>query len=162
MVSGRQVAWGVVGVIVATLLASGAVFGASDADPGTQGEIGDGDASAAVESLPTEQLKIDRGRFGTGVLYLRVPDARVSVTDVRETPRLVYRVEIPDLNVDETATRTLRAGQTRTVTLSGTDVAFEPGSVDSGSYDATVSIRVQSFQVDRTILSSNESVQVTR
>lgn len=158
MDSGRQFEWAVAGVVLVALVASGAAFG-SGAD---QGDLGDGNASATVESLPTDRLHVDRGRFGTGVLYLRIPDVRVRVSDVRDRPRLVYRVRIPDLDVDETATRVLERTGSRTVALRGTDVAFDPASVARERYDATVAVRVQSFAVDRTVVAVNETVEVER
>lgn len=160
MVNWGTIEWGVVGLIVLTLLLSGVTVGDGGFASRNPTVVGDGTASATVESLPTERLHVDDGRFGTDVRYLRVPDATVRVSNVTGTPRLVYRVQIPGLDVDESVTRLLREGQRGRVELRGVDVAFDPPTVTADHYDGTVSVRVQSFEVDETVLRVNETVEV--
>lgn len=156
-----MVEWGVVVVILLTLVASGGVTG-DESVVGSPTVIGDGTADASIETLPTERLRIDDGRFGTGVVYLRIPDARVRVGNVTGTPRVVYRVEIPALGVDDTSTRLLAQSGQRTVTVEGVDRAFDPDTITETGYTATVSVRIQSFEVDTTVTSVNETVEVVR
>lgn len=162
MVSWGSVEWAVVGVILLTLVASsGAVGGDGTAGQGSQA-VGEGTASVTVESLSTERLRIDDGRFGTGVRYLRVPDVRVRVDDVDADPRLVYRIQVPALGVDDATTRSLTGTAGQTLTVRGVDRAFDPGQVSADQYEAIVTVRVQSFDVDETVVSVNETVEVAR
>lgn len=148
-----------VGVVALVLVTSGALGGVGELEPSA---LDDGTATVAVETLPTERLHIDDGRFGTDVRYLRIPDASVRVSDVRGTPRVVYRVEIPALDVDQASSTLLTDDADRAVRIPGTHRAFESGEVREDRYAATVSIRIQSFSVDRTVVTVNETVEVRR
>lgn len=167
MASLRTLEWGVTGLILLTLVASSGGVG-SDAvvhvtsTGTTSAAVGDGTAEVSVVSLPSERVRIDEGRFGTDVLYLRIPDVRVRADAVDGEPRLVYRVEVPALDVDEAATASLADRDGQTVTVRGVDQALDPDDVAAHQYDATVSIRIQSFDVDETVVSANETVAVAR
>lgn len=158
----RILEWCVVGVIILTMVASGGIGGDGGAAASDPIALGDGTATASIESLPTDQFRFDDGRFGTGVTYLRVPDVRVHVAEVRGAPRLVYRVRVPALGVDDSATKLLGHDGRRTVRIHGVDRGFDPESISQDRYTAIVSVRVQSFETDTTILSVNESVEVER
>ncbi len=149
----------VVAVVVLALVTSGVGGGVAGHSPPS---LGDGTATLTVDSLPTDRLHVDEGRFGTDVRYLRVPDVTLRVDAVSGTPRLVYRVDVPALDVSQTTTKLLTGTAPRTLTVRGTDRALAPGTVTDDRYTATVSIRVQSFTGDRTVLSTNETVEVRR
>jgi hypothetical protein len=167
MTSLRTLEWGVVGLVVLALVASSAGLG-SDGVTGvssagvTSAAVGDGTADVSVVSLSSDRLRIDDGRFGTGVQYLRIPDVRVRVGAVDGDPRIVYRVEVPALDVDEAATKSLTTRDGQTVTVRGVDQAFAPDEITADRYDARVTVRVQSFDVDETVVSANETVAVDR
>lgn len=162
MASWRTIEWGVVGVILLTLVASSAALDGNDFAGRASTEVGEGTATVTVETLPTDRLRVDDGRFGTDVVYLRIPDVRVRVDDVRGNPRLVYRVQVPALDVDEAATKPLTGNSGQMVTIRGVDQAFDPGQVSRDRYAATVSVRVQSFDVDETLVSVNATVEVNQ
>ena len=162
MASLRTVEWGVVGVVLLTAIASSGAFGVGDGSARNPAVLGDGNASVTVDSLPAERLHVDEGRFGTNVAYFRVPDAVVRVGDVTGTPRLVYRIRVPALGVDEATTHLLATDRRGTVRLHGVDRAFDPATITEKRYEATVTVRVQSFERDRTVLSANETVEVER
>jgi len=44
----------------------------------------------------------------------------------------------------------------------GVDQAFAPDEITADRYDARVTVRVQSFDVDETVVSANETVAVDR
>lgn len=160
METGRRIEWGVVGVVVLSLVVAGPVASGSEAQyPST---FGDGDATVSVDSFPADSLVVNSGQFGTDVYYLRIPDVVLTVEDVRDQPRLVYRVEIPELGVDESMTRVLSEGRPGSRRIRGIDRAFDGSELSESTYTATVSLRVQSFEVDRTITSTNTSVEVRR
>jgi len=150
---------GVVAVLAVTLVLTGP-FGVVDATTRNPTTVGDGQANATVERLDTDEMVIDSGRFGTQVSYLRLPDATVSVSDTVGQPRLVYRVVVPALGVDSVATEVLSAGQSGTLRLELRDRGLDPAAVTEDQYRATVTVRVQSFERDRTVFETNETVEV--
>lgn len=150
----------VVVAIVVISLAAGPIVPVVDVisrDPST---LGDGTATASVTSLPTDGFRIDDGRFGTSVRYLRIPDAVVTVGAVRGHPRIVYRVEVPTLDVDRSATRVVGPDALGPLRLDGVDRAFERNAITDDSYRGTVSVRVQSFEVNDVIYRRNVTVEV--
>ena len=160
MASWRALESCAVGVILLAILSSGlAGGGVGELTPAT---LDDGTAEITVENLPVERLHVDEGRFGTSVLYLRIPDVKVRVSTLEGTPRVNYRVTIPALDVAQSSTRLLTDPGQRTVTVSGVDRAFDPESITKDRYIATISVSVQSFAVDRTVRSVNETVEVNR
>jgi hypothetical protein len=152
---------GVLGVLGVVLLVSSPLVGVVDLTPEARGSggLGDGTASASVTTLDTDRFRIDRGRFGTGVAYLRLPPVTVTADSVTGQPRLVYRVEVPALEFERTETRLLR--ETGRVRIGMSARALTRERVNQQSYRATVTVRVQSFEVDRTIYRRNLTVPVT-
>ena len=141
-------------LVLATLVATGPLVGAAG-----QPESGLGEGTATVDDVRLESsLSMTPGRFGTGVVYLRVPDARVALSDVQGRSRLVYRVAVPALGFDRVGTRTLTPGTVR-ATVGMSDRAFAPATVNASSYRARVSVRIQSFAVDRTVFDRNVTVE---
>jgi hypothetical protein len=133
--------------VVFVLVGTGPLSGVdvTSASPST---VGDGNATVTDVSVDRSALSLTPGRFGSSVTYLRVPAAAVTVENVTDRPQLLYIVSIPGLDV--------RLVERRVVTGSGTyrlapdDRAIPPGRAD-GSYDAALSVRVQSFTTDRTV-----------
>lgn len=149
----------VVAVLAVTLILTGP-FGVVDATAGNPTTVGDGRANATVERLATDEMVIDHGRFGTEVRYLRLPVATIGVSNTVGQPRLVYRVVVPALEVDAVTTRVLSTGQSGTLRLGMRDRGLDPAAVTEEQYRATVTVRVQSFEQDRTVFERNESVEV--
>lgn len=145
-----------VAVVVFALVLSSPLFGISLTESGPPATVGNGNATVTSVDIDAESIRITPGRFGTDVSYVRIPDARVDVTRVDGAPRLVYRVEIPALNIDHDATKVLFGPETTTVRLD--DVAVRPAELSADRYDARVTVRVQSYTVDRVV--SNESVTI--
>lgn len=150
---------GVVAFLAVTLVLTGP-FGVVDATARNPTTVGDGQANATVERLDTDEIVIDSGRFGTEVRYLRIPDATVTVSDTVGQPRLVYRVVVPALEVDSVTTQVLQNGQSGQLRLGMRDRGLDPAAVSEDQYRATVTVRVQSFEGDRTFFERNESVEV--
>lgn len=147
-----------VGVVAVTLALSGPAVSAVSFGPSPGGELDDGNATVASASLDGTAALTD-GRFGTGVAYLRVPDATVRLSAVTGNPRLVYRVSVPGLGVDAAATTGLGPASRR-ARVRVPDRAFEPATVDRDRYRGTLSVHVQSFAVYRTVLRRNVTVEV--
>lgn len=143
-------------LVVGVLAATGPLVGL-DVGPG---QTGLGEGTATVEDVRLESpLSMTPGRFGTGVVYLRIPAADVALSSVEGRSRLVYRVAVPTLGFDRVGTHTIAPGRTR-VTVGMSDRAFVPGGLDARTYRARVTVRLQSFTVDRTVFDRNVTVEV--
>ena len=143
---------GIIGIILFVVVLSGFVGFTANS-----GELGEGTASVTVIEPTDDTLVVNSGRFGTGATYLRIPDLVVAVEQRAGRPRLIYRVTVPALNVDEQETRLVPAsGRVR---LPADDVAFE--DVEPGTYDGRLVVRVQSFTNDTTVLNRSVEVQAS-
>ncbi|MFB6188517.1 MAG: hypothetical protein ABEI57_01410, partial [Halapricum sp.] len=136
------------------------VPGLSVTQAGPPGAIGDGNATVATVAVDGGNVAITRGRFGTDVDYVRVPDASVRLAGVDGTPRLVYRLRIPALGVDHSATKLIDGPGRVTIRLS--DVAIRPQRVTNDSYRGRLTVRVQSYTVDRVVHNESLSIEVGR
>ena len=144
-------------VIVVSLVATGPLVGVDATGPPAT-EFGDGTASVADVTVDTGELAVTAGRFGTDDDYLRVPVAVVDVESVSGRPRLVYVVEVPALDLSLTEQAVLTS--TSTTRLNPDDRGFERGSLANESYDATLTLRVQSFTESTTVYRENVTVEV--
>lgn len=147
-----------VAVVLAGLLLTSPVLGLVTVDPPSSRDVGDGSATVSSVSVPTEEIRLTQGRFGTDVTYLRVPDALVTVDSTTGKSRLVYRVQIPELDVDLDGTKPVEPGHTGSYRIRVPDRALELSRRSGETYQGTVTVRVQSFTVDRTV--ANETIQV--
>lgn len=145
-----------VGIVVAVVLG-----GWLGAQPAT---LGDGTATVRVVSPDADGLETEPGRFGTAASYLRLPDLVADVTNVTGTPRLVYRIRVPALDLDRQRSRLIRhEGRLR---VSMPDRAFPPRETaeasppPAGRYDGRLVVRVQSFSTDRTVLNRTVTVRI--
>jgi len=144
-------------LVLATLVATGPLVGVTAVGPSESG-LGEGTATVEDVHLATP-LSMTPGRFGTGVVYLRIPDAGVELSAVEGRSRLVYRVAVPALGFDRVGTRTIATGRTRAA-VEMSDRAFAPAAVNASRYRARVTVRVQSFAIDRTVFDRNVTVEV--
>jgi len=146
-----------VAVVLGTLVVTGPLVGETDAGRAPS-ELGEGTATVERVQL-TDSPSFSPGRFGTGVVYLRVPDVAVEFASTTGRSRLVYRVAVPALDFDRVGTAAVDPGTThRRVGMS--DRAFDPDSLDRDRYRVNVTVRVQSFSVDRTVFQRNLTVEV--
>jgi len=147
-----------VGLVLVVLVLTGPLVGAVGIDE-RESDLGDG--TATVENVGTvDGFSMQPGRFGTGVVYLRIPDVRAEFASVTGRSRLVYRVAVPALNFDRVGTRSV-GPETTGAAVGMSDRAFAPRAVDRPAYTVTVTVRVQSFTVDRTVLQRNVTVEAT-
>jgi len=162
MVTVGRLELGAISIVLVTLIVTSPVVGILDVTERNPTTVGDGTATASVERLDTDALTIDRGRFGTRVMYLRIPEATVAVTDVRGRPRIVYRIRVPELGVDTTSTELLKSASPTSVRLGPRDRGLDPAAVSDENYHGIVTVRVQSFERDRTVYETNETIEVDR
>lgn len=144
--------------VVVALVLSSPIFGLSITQSGPPSTVGDGNATVSSVDVDADSVHISPGRFGTDVSYVRLPDASVAVGDVEGSPRIVYRVEIPALDIDHSAENVLSGSGPKTVRL--TDVAVRPDRLSADSYDGRLSVRIQSYEVDRVVYNESLTVEV--
>jgi len=152
---GRDGVAGVALLVVVVLVAAGPLTGVDVTSAETQ--LGEGDAAVGAVSVETAGLTVTPGRFGSEFSYLRVPAAVVTVNSVTDRPRLVYVVSVPALDVERVETAVVDAPGM--YTLDPDDVALAPGTA-AGTYDAAVTVRVQSFGTSRLVHRENATVEV--
>lgn len=140
--------------VVFVLVGTGPLTGV-DATSAPADTFGDGDATVTDVTVDRAGLALTPGRFGADVTYLRVSPATVTVDSVTDRPRLLYVVSVPELDVTLVETRVVTGPGT--YRLDPDDSALPPGRAD-GRYDATLSVRVQSFTTDRTLVRRTASV----
>lgn len=128
---------------------------------GEPASLGGGTATVSEATFEGDP-SIDRGRFGTGVVYVRPPAASVVVTDAADAPQLVYRVAVPGLSYERTATRLLGDARSGRYRLAIPDRALPADSLRNDSYEVALSVSVQSFATDETVHRRNVSVAVDR
>jgi len=146
-----------VAVVLGTLVVTGPLVGGTDADRAST-DLGDGTATIERVQL-TDSPSFSPGRFGTGVVYLRIPDVAIEFSSTSGRSRLVYRVAVPGLGFDRVGTGVVGPGTIhRQVEMS--DRAFAPDTLDRDRYRVNVSVRIQSFSVDRTVFQRNLTVEV--
>ena len=148
-------------VVAALLLLAPVIAGPGGASPT---ELGEGSADLTVVSPTAESIYLEPGRFGTAAPYLRLPDLTVDASNLTGRPRVVYGVRIPALGVQRQRTRLLRDEGRLVVHMP--DRAFEPPSEDaagplgdSGSVTGRLTVRVQSFTTDRTVVNRTVTVR---
>lgn len=161
MDSVRRLQLATIGVMLVVLVVSGPLVGAVDLTPESRsGTVGDGTATVEVVDDPAADLRVNEGRFGTGVYYLRIPPAVVDVSAVEGRPRVVYTVTVPALDFQRSESQILHAGTDGRRTISMAPRAFAPETVTNESYRAEVLVRVQSFETDRVVYRRNVTVPV--
>ena len=148
-----------VAVVIVVLVFSSSFVGFSFTQS-ESGTLGHGNATVSSVAVDVSDVRITPGRFGTDISYLRVPDAQVSVDDISGQPRLVYRLVVPALDRDLTATQLLDRSGPTTVRLS--DAAFTADQLDAESYEGRVTVRVQSISSDYTVFNESTTIEVTR
>jgi hypothetical protein len=148
-----------VAIVLAGTLLTGPLLGVVPlGDPPAESDIGDGTATVESASL-AGPVTLSDGRFGTGVRYVRTPAATVDVTSTTGRSRLVYRIVVPELDVEESVTASLDSpGQYR---LSMRDVAVSPDA-GAGPFAGRVTVTVQSFAGEQTVYDRNVTVEGQR
>jgi hypothetical protein len=145
-------------VVVVTLVLTGPLVGTVDVGAREDG-LGDGTATVDAVSLAHDPA-VTPGRFGTGVVYLRIPDAETRLSAVEGRSRLVYAFSVPALGFERVGNRQVTPGSPESVSVGMADRAFPRGQLDRDRYTAVVEVRIQSFAVDRTVYADTVTVEV--
>ncbi|WP_262179689.1 hypothetical protein [Haloarcula laminariae] len=149
----------VVGLFVAFVLVGTGPLTGLDVTTASPSTFGDGNATVTEVGVDRAGLTLTPGRFGTNVTYLRVPTAAVDVDGVTGRPQLLYIVSVPGLDL-QLVEREVVTGP-GTYRIAPDDRAIPPGRAD-GTYDAVLSVRIQSFTTDRTVARTTMTVGARR
>ncbi|WP_254273059.1 hypothetical protein [Haloarcula marina] len=117
------------------------------------------EATVTVESVPTDTLTLDRGRFGSGRYHLDAPPAVVTAANVSGTPSVRYVIDVPGLWMTATTRRDL-AGREGRLALAASPATVSPDRVDRRRYNATVAVWVRTGSRDRDLLQRRITVEV--
>lgn len=145
-------------LIAGVLLLTGPAVGVVPVG-GEAASLGGGTAAVSEVTLDGDP-SIDRGRFGTGVVYVRPPAASVVVTEAVDAPQLVYSVAVPGLSYERTATRLLGDAGSGRYRIAPPDRAVPRGHVRNDTYVVALSVSVRSFETDETVHRRNVTVAV--
>jgi len=149
-----------VAVVAALVVLVLAVFGplsGIDVTSAQASTVGDGNATVESTTLDAPALTVTDGRFGATVQYVRLPVATVTVESVTGRPRLVYLVSVPELGVERAETHVITRGGT--YRLAPDDRALGSDTA-AGTYEASLTLRVQSFETAHTVARVNHTVAV--
>lgn len=116
-------------------------------------------AAVSLVSAPTDEITLERGRFGTERYHVEAPPAVVSVSDVAGTPTLRYVIDIPQAWLTVTSRYGL-AGREGRLQLGASPETVSPDRIDQGRYDATVAIWVRTGTRERALLQRRVTVEV--
>lgn len=157
----RAVVWGVVGLVLATTLASGPLVGGVDfTTDAEKPAFGEGNATIGEVSLPAS-AEIAYGRYGSGEYYLRVPDATVDLDDVSGNPLLAYEILIREMSYSRTTTHFISSSNTGSYTLSMERDSLAPEKVENESYDGRLRVFLRSNGTEQQLAARNITVEVT-
>jgi len=132
----RGVPLAVVGLVVVVLAVTGP-FGPLSV-PGEQ-DPGTGNATIIVTETPGEP-RLEPGRQGEGVYYLRVPDVEVEVRDLRGNPTLVYTVGIEELGYSRSSVHFLGSAGPGRHAISMDPDTFQGDRLDRDTYRASIEV----------------------
>lgn len=158
----EYVVGGTVALLLAVTLLSGPLVGAVDLTPDREEREfapGAGTVEASVVSVPSNAT-LDRGAYGSGAYYLRVPEATVDVAAVTGQPMLVYKLRIPELGYVRGTTHFLDESSTGRRTIALDEATLAPEEIDRDRYRGELLVLTRTDSGDRTISRTNVTVEV--
>jgi hypothetical protein len=140
-------------------VASGPLVGAVDVSQ--QGPpAGEGTAAVTVDSMPTEQIILERGQFGSGRYHIDAPSAVITVDRVAGNPTLRYTVDIPSLWITATSRYELAETSETQMHLRPEPIGISPQRVDRDSYDGVLTIWIREGDRERQVFVEQITIEV--
>lgn len=133
---------GVASLIVVLVLLTGPPLGIVELPSATSDDIGTGNATVSVESVP-DTVTVERGADGTNVYYLRVPSATIEVSELRENPILDYSIAIQGMGFTRGSIHLLGDVGDGTHDISLDETTFEPDRIDQQRYEAELTLTLR-------------------
>ncbi|MFB6221390.1 MAG: hypothetical protein ABEH90_08115 [Halolamina sp.] len=157
----RASVWAAVVVVVGVTLASGPLIGAVQFTAASEADAppGSGHARATVLSTP-DSATLEKGEYGSGSYYLRIPDAVVRLADVSGQPLLSYQLYIRELGYSRATTHFLSPSNEGRMEVSLSSDAFAPEEIKEERYRGELILRLRDDGGERTLVEKNVTVAV--
>lgn len=152
-----------VAIILLTTAVSGPAISAVDltaSDSFSGAGLGDGGVTAGDVDLP-ETMTIERGEFGSGSYYLRVPPATVDLQAVEGRPIVSYQVSVEELGFTRSSVHVVSAGDTGQYELTLEEVAFGQDEIHNESYAGELTVIARYDDAEHVLASHNVTIEVT-
>lgn len=157
----RASVWGAIVVVLVVSLASGPLVGAVEFTHASENDAppGSGHARATVLSTP-DSVALEKGEYGSGSYYLRVPDAVVRLEGVSGQPLLTYKLYIRELGYSRGTTHFLSPTSEGRMEVSLSTDAFAPDRIQQEQYRGELILRLRDDRGERTLAEKNVTVVV--
>jgi len=116
-------------------------------------------ADVTVESIPEDDITLERGQFGSGRYHIDAPPAVVRVENVTGTPILRYVIDIPGEWLTASSRYGL-GGREGRISMRPSPVTVSPDAIDQERYEAIVSVWVRTGTHERDIVQRRVTVEV--
>lgn len=142
-------------------VASGPLVGAVDV---TQQETppGEGSTVVSVNAVPTGQVTLERGRFGSGRYHLAAPPGAITVDRVEGNPAVRYTIDIPSLWITATSRYELAGTEGTQMELRPEPIGISPQRVEQDRYDAILTIWIREGDRERQVFVERITIEVQR
>jgi hypothetical protein len=147
-------------LILGTGVLSGPLVGGVDLTPDpAEPQFGDGTVEVTSIELP-ENATLLTPRFGAGKATVRVPPARLQLTNVSGSPRLMYIIEIQGLTYTRSTATTVTAENEGTFDLTIEDGQLTADQISNSRYRGELTVEMWSNGCSRQLAQQNISVEV--
>lgn len=160
MPSGRTVLLAVAGLIVLVTAATATPLWTVPEKGAGQAPLGDGSATVEVLTAP-ETATLEPGRQGGGVYYLRVPDAKVEVTNLRGNPVLTYTIDIDELGYSRSSVTGLASVGEGTVSFTIQQDSMYGREFDKQRYEGELRLVLRGDGTEQVVYEKPIVVEVT-
>lgn len=160
MTPGRAAVFGAVGLIVLATAATGTPLWTVPDRGSDQAQLGQGTADVSVQSVP-DTATIDPGRQGGDVYYLRVPNARIAVSQLRGNPILTYSLRIDEIGYSTSSVNGLAGVGAGTAAVSIEQVPLDGTRLTQDRYDGELRLVLRGDDSEEVVYSGPIAVEVT-
>lgn len=151
-----------VALVVVTTVLSGPVVSAVDltSERTLEGaDLGEGRLTIGDLSVP-DDVVIERGDFGAGTYYLRVPSATAELQTVVGRPILSYEVSIRELGFTRSSVSVLSPANEGTYELTLDEAPFGQSEIREDSYAGELSITARYGGTEHVVERRNVTIEV--
>lgn len=151
-----------VAIVTVTTLVSGPVVSAVDlTDSGTLDgtDLGEGRLTVGDVTVP-ETVVIERGDFGAGTYYLRVPPATAELQSIAGRPIISYEVSVRELGFTRSGVHVLSAENEGTFEMTLEDAPFGKNEIRNESYVGELSITARYDGQEHVLERTNVTIEV--
>lgn len=122
-------------------------------------EIGSGNATVRVDELPN-YARFERGQYGSGAFYLRIPSADVTVVSAEKKPMLVYKIQIAEMSFVRSSVRYIGAASVGPMRLRIQEATFGRDRIQKSTYQGELKVFVRASNREFVIANRSISIEV--